>query len=272
MAATYWNASTGVFDTAGNWTNGVPGPSNTPAVFDGRSQQSVTSGLDRGTVQFQLNTTRDYRGDIGAVGNSLIWNGGGGDMNTLRGRGNLYLAPDVLTSGFFTVDALGAVFFTVCKLKSLWMKSGAANLASTAEVSGVLQIMGVGSVTTIEEQAAAEKMAAEVIMLTGILINKRITNETGQRITMSGGTLKQTGVLGSNAALYLHGGRINYAPLSSVSGNTPDIFVLGGLFDFSGSAQVLTANLEVGVDGTVKGSALQTADSLVGRDFRQDFF
>ena len=274
MAATYWNGSTGALDTAGNWTNGVPSASNTPAVFDGRSQQSVTSGLGQGVTAFQLKTTRDYRGDIGASGNPLIWNGQGGTKwNTIRGSGTVHLQPNIATQEQFVIDALrGRVAFTTCKLQEVVVKAGTLDIGSTVIMGSRMHLVGVSAVTTLEEQATSEAAPTELLMTAGLLFNKRIFNETNSNISISGGTIKQTGVLGSAAKVFMHGGVIKYDPLASVSGREPGLFLLGGLFDFSGADQAMgLGKVYIGPDGALRSSPLDTEAAVITFDFRQDF-
>lgn len=271
MAATYWNGSTGAWGTAGNWTNGVPSASNTPAVFDGRSQQSVTSGLDQAGVSFTLKTTSKYHGNIGALGNPLEWTGAGVNVfNVLRGRGERHVEPSGPNESF-VVDGPD-VFFANCALVELIVKRGTCNCASTCDFSQRLFIMGGGAIVTIEEQAVAQKSPIQFQMNAGKLVNKRIWNSTNSRAILSGGRIEQTGLMGNNLFVALHGGVINYRPLAPVAGSSPFIDIIAGLLDFSESDQVITFGaIRVGVDGAIKASALQTEASVIDLDFREDF-
>ena len=93
---------------------------------------------------------------------------------------------------------------------------------------------------------------------------------------MWGGAIDQTGVLGDNMTMNIHGGVVKYAPLASVTGHNPNLRIFGGLFDFSKSDQVLALGaIDLGADGAIKGSPLQTVEDLLaaaaGIDFGQDF-
>lgn len=275
MAATYWQGTTGNWGTAGNWSNGVPSVSNTPAVFDGRSQQSVTSGLDQTGVVFLLKTTRAYRGSIGSSGSPLIWSGAAVNLfNVLRGTGQVYLQP-IVTNQWCVVDGARA-FFTNCTITHLVAKSGTINCASTCSLNSYLYLLGVGAVTTIEEQATTELSPTICRMTAGKLVNKRIWNVADTTCVISNGVIEQTGVLGDFFTLDMHGGFFRYKPLASVVGHDPQINIWNGLFDFSGSDQVLTVGaIAIGVDGAIIGSPLQTVESLMAGasavDFRLDF-
>ncbi len=271
MAATYWQGTTGALDTAGNWTNGVPSAVNTPAILDGRSQQSVTSGLNQAGVSFQLKTTAKYLGDIGGSGNPLLWTGAGTTLfNVLLGRGARYVDPSGANENF-VVDGPD-VFFANCDVVELVVKRGNVNCASTCNFTQRLFLMGGAATVTIEERAVAQISPQQMLMRAGKLINKRIWDGTNSRAIVSGGTIEQTGVMGDNLYMSLHGGVLNYKPLASVTGHNPFIDVLAGLFDFSESDQVITFGaIRMGVDGAIKASPLQIESDVITLDFREQF-
>lgn len=275
MAATYWQGTTGDWGTAGNWTNGVPSPTNDPAVFDGRSQQDVTSGLVQTGVSFTLKTTRSYRGNIGVSGSPLIWTGAG-NYHVLRGTGKVYVEPAIAAAESFVVDG-GEVFFTTCLLDELIAKAGKCNLASTCDFTpsslpSTVYMQGGGAIVTIEEQATAETCPGNLQMSMGKLVNKRIWNAADSLAYLSGGVIEQTGVVGTNLKTKIHGGTFKYKPLSLASGQNAKFDVIAGLLDFSGSDQVISfGTIRVGIDGAIKGSALQTEQDIITVDFREDF-
>ena len=70
----------------------------------------------------------------------------------------------------------------------------------------------------------------------------------------------------------MHGGVIKYDPLASVSGREPGLFLLGGLFDFSGADQAMgLGKVYIGPDGALRSSPLDTEAAVITFDFRQDF-
>ncbi len=275
MAATYWQGTTGAFGTAGNWTNGVPSTTKTPAVFDGRSQQSVTSGLDQTGAIFDLKTTRKWRGDIGALGNPLKWSNAG-NWHVLRGTGKTHVEPAIAAAELFVVDG-GDVFFTTCLLNELVAKSGKCTLASTVDFTpsslpSSIYILGSGAVVTIEELATTETMVTRFQMKAGQCFNKRLWDGADSTCVITGGFLTQTGVAGDNLEVKLHGGTFKYKPLASTTGHTPSFDVMGGLLDFSEADQVISFGfIRVGIDGAIKASALQNEQAIVDVDFREDF-
>ena len=275
MAATYWNGSTGAWGTAGNWTNGVPNGAINPAVFDGRSQQSVTSGLDQTGKLFDLKTTRKWRGDIGSLGNPLIFSNAG-NWHVLRGTGRTYVEPAIAVAQDFVVDG-GEVFFTTCLLSELVVKSGTCNLASTCDFTpsslpSSIYLLGPSAVVTIEEKASSETMATRFQMRAGQCFNKRLWDGADSTCVIVGGVLTQTGIAGDNLEVKLHGGVFKYKPLASTTGHTPKFDVMGGLLDLSEAYQTISFSfIRVGVDGAIKPSALQNEQAIVDVDFREDF-
>lgn len=275
MAATYWQGTTGAWGTAGNWTNGVPSPTNDPAVFDGRSQQDVTSGLVQTGVSFTLKIARAYRGNIGASGSPLIWTGAG-NYHVLRGTGKVYVEPAIAAAELFVVDG-GEVFFTTCLLDELVVKGGKCTLASTCDftpssLASALLVIGGSAIVTIDERASTETCPTNFQLHAGKCFNKRIWTAADSVAVLSGGVLEQTGVAGTNLQATIHGGTFKYKPLSSVSGQNPGFDIMAGLLDFSESDQVITFGVSrLGVDGAIKGSPLQTGPNFFDVDFREDF-
>ncbi len=68
MATRYWDGSAGDNDwsTAANWTGAAVPVGGDDVIFDGRTSESATAGMDQDTVDLGSMTVRDtYSGDIG---------------------------------------------------------------------------------------------------------------------------------------------------------------------------------------------------------------
>lgn len=277
MAATYWQGTTGDWGTAGNWSNGVPSPTNTPAVLNGRSQQDVTSGLVQTGIAFQLKSTRNYRGNLGAVGSPLDWSGAAGLYHTWQGSGAAYVETLVGSPDNWVVDG-GAVHFTASEIIRLIVKRGIVTASSDTTFTGELWIIGADVVITIEERAATELSPSRAYIHTGRLIMKRLWDGAGNDLFVSGGVVDQTGILGDNVRVAIESGVLEYHPLASATGHTPVAMdLVGGLLDISKCDQVLALGpIRVGVDAAIKGSALQTEAAFLAAatssvDFRDNF-
>ena len=277
MGATYWKGVTVDFGAAGNWTNGVPATGTTPGIADGRSQVSMLANLGRGGNLFQMKTTRAYRGDIGGVGNPLVWGGGNippQKFHTFRGSGAIHLEPAIAAAEKLVVDTIrgGKVFLTLSQWAKIIVKGGALSISANTKLGTYLHMIGTTGETTIEEQDTTEAAPVETVMTTGVFNNKREFNELAAFFLLSGGVVHNTGAFGNQQSLLMTGGHMRYKPLSQISGQNAATSVHGGLYDFSEAAEVLSwPKLLVGVDGTVKGSALQTAAEAITLDFREDF-
>ena len=67
MAVNYWQGTSASWNTAGNWTDGVPNAGD-EIIFDGRVSQSCTTGMMSGNIAFDLlHIKNSFSGDVGSA-------------------------------------------------------------------------------------------------------------------------------------------------------------------------------------------------------------
>ena len=141
--------TTGDWNTAGNWSlNLVPTTSHDP-VFDGTSQVSVTTTLDRtadGTwgTDRQLLVTKNYTGSIGGTGNPLKMNFTG--LVKYQGAGDEFWFENLNATGVLRFIAAPRIRGTnACvidgKVIDLAVIGGRATLDSSAILTGFVYVM-----------------------------------------------------------------------------------------------------------------------------------
>lgn len=268
MAATYWQGGNENGNDAANWKGGIPSDLNTPAIFDGRSQESCRVNMNFGTsVSWQVKTTRDYHGHIGSPGNPLTWEGlaGSAGQNVIRGTGDCYFNNE--SGGNFSdyvIDPPSSKsprIFISGQCNDIYGKGGANIIvAPDCEFAGSAVSVGTTSLITIEKKAAAQLSPNQLICRAGRIICKRIMNIASCNVVVSGGELLLTSTLVSTAWAHISGGVFKYWPDTSTSGLEPNIAVMAGVFDVSGSSEEIAfTKIVIGPDGRVKGSPLENA-------------
>lgn len=273
---TVWQSgSTGDFNTAGNWTNGIPGTgADMIGVLSSTSSISLTTNLDQSGAAntFKIQSAPDYLGDIGGPANPLIIPPNSGELVlTLRSPGTSYVKlGGAFERGNVIIDAgSGTVHLDTASgadalIEHLMIKSGTVTMPGTS-IAEVVVMDGPVSSLTIE---SGDPLNQRIFVFGGRLFLARdlggVDNTDSELIVSAGGEVWMTGRF-SNAGsgvtmrVQMAGGYVNYAPTADSSSLLPDVFVGGGWFDASDSpAAVGLGILVTGPRGRVTGSISET--------------
>lgn len=259
VAETIWTNAVGDgdFNNNGNWTNQTPDVTHTPAIFDGSTQTSPTTNLDRGAAVFRLITSPNYRGYIGVSGSPLIWEGmtTGTTSANIRGTGSVFLSitgitKDVVINSPNMVNACTIVSTPTGSLRFLVVLRGKCTVGGLVDfvaAEGIVLVEGNQAHLTIQPIDTAELAPDYIKVHGGTLVNQRILALSGDTITLSEGNIEQTGVLETNSYVHQTGGLFEYDPGEDVSGDSPHLIILDGVFDARESAY------PIGVGTYIKG-------------------
>jgi len=240
---TWTGGSSSAWDTAGNWTNGVPGSTDT-AVIDGAVD--ITGGTVSADEVERVYVSSTYTGALGSTGTPLELDAAQVSIDSTASGSTHYLhligthnpTPDVIVSGLKTGDALylsgtldrllvGPTF-----VGTLYLGNSASKFAAPKSL-----IMTATS-ATVDASTAANvewESSGSIEVLAGTL---NLGENVGQDSTMtvSGGSVQVddwTAVTGDQ--LDIHGGTVTW--LAGSSGLTPSsittirtINVYGGTF------------------------------------------
>jgi fibronectin-binding autotransporter adhesin len=228
LVANYWNnAGGGDWDTAGNWTAGVPNAAAASAYFGGgitppTQDSTVTLAGTKtvGLVVFDSSTFKYTLADGGS--GSLVLDGGAGNPGTIQAiiSGTPEIAVPV------TIGTAGAII----------QVGGSATLTISGNVSG-----GTNGLTKTD---------------TGVLALTSTSNTYGGATSVAGGTLRATdGVtLPTSSNLVLNGGVLetgfNFARALGTAAN--QVQLPGGASGFVSSA----ANIQVAIGSIASPTAL----------------
>lgn len=235
MGTTYWNGTTDDFASAGNWSNGVPTGSDN-AIFDGRSQVSPMTNLDRGIDGFRLITTPTFSGDIGTASNRLKWEGiATTTEHVIRGSGSVFV-DTLSTTASFVVDSSNLVdaLNVTDGIFALYVKRGHVDVVAEATVAQSIVVCGDSASLTIEVDTVLTAQAY-IILQAGSVTSRRAIAITTPFI-MTGGEWRQEALIDNNHVnLHVLGGRFNYTP--SVKTSRSLQFYVGGILDLSENAE-----------------------------------
>lgn len=235
--ATVWNnaAQTGDLNTAGNYTNGVPSATETPAIWDQTNSDSVTAGMsDLTAVNVpEIIFNPGYTGDIGSSGAPLDIHA---DKITFRGAGRLFfkngdssadtddLILDAPSSPLMQIGCVTAGITRIAALNGPVTLD--ATLTGTADLyvgaGAIVTIEGANAITNVFVDRGGQVKACNVPITTLYMLGGRmLQNRDGGRIT--------TIVMGGDA----------YLDYQAATG--PALAIVGG-----------TAVLDFGKDGREK--------------------
>lgn len=269
MAATFFRGQTENFGVAGNWSNGLPDSTHTPAIFDGSiTQTSALTGLDRTGDTFTLVTYPNYHGKIGESGNPLIWEDSHTVMRTatIHGSGELYLECPINATGgeMVIMPSRHATVHIKAKFYRLVVGSGNVLLDAYSTFSAFLWIFGAGTRVTLPVAPGAEDGPTHLWQDGGYFVNQR-TTVSGDEFIIGGGELIQEGRLTNTPYLTIVGGTVRYRPGAGYLGSQVILTGIRGLLDLSTIGEVLTwgqvvIGPEFEIDGDVQGSLSPNID------------
>lgn len=271
-AATIWQAaSSGDFNLASNWSNGVPGAAaDKLGICDGTSQVSLAQNLDQSgaSFTFKFRTTPDYFGSVGGPGNPLIVKTTSANpvQIQLRGRGRHHVAASQASPMYIDI---GGGFASIVRnnafLGTTVIKSGEVVIAGDLFLQNPLLI--IDGVITLEKEIGTSPGPATFLIRGGTVLCERdidrddYTVAVPMSLQVLGGTLRLTGVI-DDVPVTVNGGTLQYVPAGTVAAGGFDLYALAGLFDASESSQVIQiANLVKSSGANILGSI---NSSLVG--------
>lgn len=279
----FWVGATGDFGAAGNWSRGaIPVPGDV-AVFDGSSQQSVTSGLDASGDSFgQLLVKPAYRGQIGSQGNPLRISIGTGVL-VYRGAGQAYINPDVGETAIVIVDTqgnpnrvgltLGGMGGVKGYVDVLAVKRGRCHVLGDCGIGNKIFMLGYNSSLEADAVIAEVTEIPNIICSAGHFTNWRTVLANKTIVVGNAGRLDQIGALPATTHVIVIGnGKFQYVP-TSAPGTNPVLILVGGVYDQTEERFDSTwGTVYVGVDarvigGTIRGSGAHPPDL----DFRDEY-
>lgn len=258
MATTTWiNTSGGDWGTASNWSNGVPGPSDT-AVIDGTGTGPITASGAQSVGTLVLNTgsvTLTGSGNLLSVGGTLE---GGGDVTVANGAtlsvGGIATAATIDVTGFASALVLNGT-------ESSSVLGGVTANGGTLQIDGVFDNTG----NTLTVGGAGEFSALSV----GDGVTQSIYTSSGYEIApaalIDGGTIVSTTGLTADEAVL--DGVVWQGPMTLTG--TSALYFAGGLsveslaggpgtIDLSGAGAYLLG------DATVQGVTLVGSGGIIG--------
>ena len=266
MAETYWNSSgSEVFNSAANWTAGVPGAGDT-MIFDGRSQVSV-AGVDwsGGGDLAKIRVHPEYGGNIGSEGNPLIFVIALTGPVDYRGTGQAYLQlanADLPYVSVNTTRPLGsnALHWTGNNPRSLDVLNGQVLLNAASGAAGPTSLAVTGGFVRI---GAENKTTSWLTLYDGEIVIE--ANVTG--IYIDGGRLTDRGTTGT--AIVVSGGQY-IATDDPTTGSYA--YVTGGVFDITRCTSAYSmAHLSVYPGADFRHNPESLAAITVLRDLRSDY-
>jgi len=254
--STYWNAAPGAtsFGSAGNWTNGVPAVATDIGIFDGRSQVSPATDMDRAAANFKLITTPRFIGDIGGPGNPLKWNPGSGTRNVIRGSGRVYAQGGVLSE--FVVDSVNfvdALTLNAGNVEHVFVKSGRVIVGSSCSFPGSGIVVLSGSFSKIRLENIASPTGPGYWAIDGGVVecDRDFRSDAAVDFVMSSGLFRMTRLFGAGQSMFVLGGLFQYVPV--VKTGNAIIFYIGsvGVVDASENNELLISQGPIILPGGV---------------------
>ena len=243
VSTTWTGASNSDWDTAGNWTNGVPATTGT-AVIDG--SVSITGGTPTDEVVDRVYVANSYTGAIGSVGTPLkldveqlsIDNTTSGSAHYIDLLGATNQTPTVMVDGTKTGTALylsgdlNLVIVEPTFSGTMYLGNSASD---PAEIKDLVMLTTSGTVDASTAANVAWVTGSTVDVQSGTL---NLGENVGQDSTMtvSGGTINVSGwTTVTGDTLVMHGGTVNWnagsTGLSPSSINTIRVIrMVGGTF------------------------------------------
>ena len=182
MATPIWQASTGAWDTAGNWSTAAVPVDGDSVYFTGASNQSVTSGLTLGAsgdALALLHTHADFTGDIGTSGGKLV---AGDSITTIRlysRSGHAYIDTASTTNVYLAgqVTDFAELDGTITNIYAIGA-GGSWSITNGAAVTNVRQFNSPNCTCTIGTGVTA---LTQVICKSGRIINNSAVSGAGSQ-------------------------------------------------------------------------------------------
>ena len=253
VSTTWTGASNSDYDTAGNWTNGVPVSAGT-AVIDGAV--SITGGAPSQPDVQRFYVAPTYTGAIGSSGTPLeidcsevsIDNSSSGSTHYLHLTGATHASRTVMVDGLKSGNALylsGDLDLVVVESTFLGVMYLGNSASKTADIKDLTILTTAGTVS------------AE--------IDANFAFRTGSTIYQTAGTFNLSENFGQDSVFTMSGGTLNVAEWTLVSGDTLIVNGSGATVNWNAGSTGLTpssvnaVNTIRMVDGSFSTSANEKA-------------
>ena len=256
--STSWSGGTGTWETAGNWSSGVPGSTSSACINVANSTVDLAASSGDTTLNLDVNLSTDI---VNIENDSeLIVQSGGNIFN--NGAINIQSSGSstwIILDGNTTLSGTGSVTMSNNSANAIWAGGGTAQLTNQQTIQGAGNIGSGGNFTLINSGTIDANQSA------GLQINVDssggVTN-TGTLEASAGGTLTLTG----GGAITNTGGLIESSGAGSVVviANTS---ITGGTLT-SNSGGVFESGQTSGVTPSLTNVTLSTGTTL---DLANDF-
>ena len=247
MATKIWQATTGAWDTAGNWSGATVPVDGDDVRFTGSSVESVTSGLTLGGAGDALASLyghADYTGSIGTSGGKLIAT----SITTLRwaSRGGKIFVDSTITNAILQAPG-GVTDFAELDgtITNIWATgcAGSWSVTAGAAVTSIEQVDSPNCTCTINTGVTALN---RVICASGkITNNSAVLGTTNPGLVHVVNSVYQHEVGGVEQMLVGAGGVVKFNSASADTTSSKTIEALrvlpGGIFDGRSNSNVGTA-------------------------------
>lgn len=274
LSVNTWVSVNGDWNNVNSWSlRVVPGAAHV-AVFDGRSQQSLTAGLNASASALtQLLVKPTYHGNMGFAGTPFQIKLSGGVL-VYRGSGQAYINPstggagnvivdvdrDVSSSGYSLI--LGGMGTTTKgAIEMLAVKRGRCRVLGDMSLSGDIYIVGSAAYLLCDANlggGAPPTDPLNIIASAGYTENARPLQANKTIVVGAGSRVVQVGILPTTIRVVVIGdGKFQYNPLAA-TGTTPTLLVLGGMYDQTNEEyDNIWATTIIGPDGHVIGGTIR---------------
>jgi fibronectin-binding autotransporter adhesin len=228
VSTTWTGASSSAYDTAGNWTNGVPISAGT-AVIDG--SVSITGGVPSQPDVQRFYVARTYTGAIGSVGTPLeldcaelsVDNTTSGSTHYIHLDGATHASKTAMVDGLKTGNALylsGDLDLVIVESTFL----GTVHLGNSAsKVATVNDMTIMTSAGTVDASVPAN-----------------VAFVTGAVLYMTAGTFNIGENFGTNGTLTLTGGTVNVNEWTATTGDSLVVSGSGATVNWNAGSTGLT--------------------------------
>jgi len=262
--------------TDGDWNNtaswdsgqvpGAGGIGTDTALFDGTSQVSMTTNLDRTSDQNlkRIVTYTEFTGNIGASGNPLkhaLASSTDGESRIVhRGTGQFWYegeSGDVQDVFVNSRRHLGS-YCMICSgtIRKLVVVRGKVLIESTCNIAQI-HTLGINALVTMEAIDSSETDPSIINISAGVLQNARATTGSDYIYVGLHGFLVQTGRV-HDSSFIVNNGQIRLEPDTDPSTtHNPALYHSSGSIDQSGSKYVTSfSDLIIGPGAVTAGGAL----------------
>ena len=228
VSTTWTGASSSAYDTAGNWTNGVPISAGT-AVIDG--SVSITGGVPSQPDVQRFYVARTYTGAIGSVGTPLeldcaelsVDNNTSGSTHYIHLDGATHASKTAMVDGLKTGNALylsGDLDLVIVESTFL----GTVHLGNSASKVATVNDMAImTSAGTVDASVPAN-----------------VAFVTGAVLYMTAGTFNIGENFGTNGTLTLTGGTVNVNDWTATTGDSLIVSGSGAIVNWNAGSTGLT--------------------------------